>query len=282
MINKILILIIFLLLIICIKQYIFLEKFIEIKIVPKNIYVYMDKTVISQLYIKALKLNAKNNWNIIVLTNDNIANYIENENLKKYTNLVIDKTDPKNINKAYVNKKFIDLVCLEILYNKGGIFIDSFIIVYSPKELMNYINELNFKEYDSSLIQFDQTKKRNKNKYNEFIKSWIYIAPKNSIFIKRLHTMLYKNYILDFEKYMKNNKINDKKILLLPLKIQAYYIHNNSMNTLLGDGYMFKVNKRLEKSKKIYGINITKAHKKIQVASYIDLYHRFIPIKYLT
>ena len=242
----------------------------------------MDKTVISQLYIKALKLNAKNNWNIIVLTNDNIANYIENENLKKYTNLVIDKTDPKNINKAYVNKKFIDLVCLEILYNKGGIFIDSLIIVYSPKELMNYINELYLKEYDSSLIQFDQTKKRYKNKYNEFIKSWIYIAPKNSIFIKRLHTMLYKNYILDFEKYMKNNKINDKKILVLTSKLQAYYIHNNSMNALLEDGYMFKVNKRLEKSKKIYGIIITKAHKKIQVGNYIDLYHRFIPIKYLT
>ena len=277
-----LILISFILLIICIKQYIFLENFIEIKIVPKNIYVYMDKTVISQLYIKALKLNAKNNWNIIVLTNDNIANYIENENLKKYTNLVIDKTDPKNINKAYVNKKFIDLVCLEILYNKGGIFIDSLIIVYSPKELMNYINELYLKEYDSSLIQFDQTKKRYKNKYNEFIKSWIYIAPKNSIFIKRLHTMLYKNYILDFEKYMKNNKINDKKILVLTSKLQAYYIHNNSMNALLEDGYMFKVNKRLEKSKKIYGIIITKAHKKIQVGNYIDLYHRFIPIKYLT
>jgi len=282
MINKILILISFLLLIICIKQYIFLENFVEIKKVPKNIYVYMDKSVISQLDIQALKLNATNNWNIIVLTNDNIANYIENKNLKKYTNLVIDKTDPKNINKAYINKKFIDLVCLEILYNKGGIFIDSFIIIYSPKQLMNFINELYLKEYDSSLIQFDQVKEQNKNKYNEFIKSWIYIAPKNSIFIKRLHTMLYKNYILDFEKYMKNNKINDKKILLFPLKLQSYYIHNNSMSALLGDGYMFKVNKRLEQSKKIYGINITKAHKKIQTGHFMDLYYRFMSVKYLT
>jgi len=282
MINKILILLSFILLIICIKQYIFLENFIEIKTVPKNIYVYLDNLLISQLHIKALKLNAKNEWNIIVLTNDNIANYIENENLKKYTKLVIDKMDPKNIKKANINKKFIDLVCLEILYKKGGIFVDSSIIVYSPKELINYINELYLKEYDSSLIQFEQTKKRYKNKYNEFIKSWIYIAPKNSIFIKRLHTMLYKNYILDFEKYMKNNKINDKKIFLLPSRLQAYYIHNNSINELLSDVYMFKVNKRLEKSKIIYGIIITKAHKKIQVGNYIDLYRRFIPVKYLT
>jgi hypothetical protein len=259
-----------------------LENFIEIKTVPKNIYVYLDNLLISQLHIKALKLNAKNEWNIIVLTNDNIANYIENENLKKYTKLVIDKMDPKNIKKANINKKFIDLVCLEILYKKGGIFVDSSIIVYSPKELINYINELYLKEYDSSLIQFEQTKKRYKNKYNEFIKSWIYIAPKNSIFIKRLHTMLYKNYILDFEKYMKNNKINDKKIFLLPSRLQAYYIHNNSINELLSDVYMFKVNKRLEKSKIIYGIIITKAHKKIQVGNYIDLYRRFIPVKYLT
>ena len=94
--------------------------------------------------------------------------------------------------------------------------------------------------------------------------------------------MLYKNYILDFEKYIKINKINDKKILLFPLKLQAYYIHNNSMTALLDDGYMFKVNKRLEQSKKIYGINITKAHKKIQTGNYIYLYNRFIPVKYLT
>jgi hypothetical protein len=282
MINKILFLIIFLLFIICIKKYFLLENFIEITKIPKNIYVYLDNVLISQLHIKALKLNAKNEWNIIVLTNDNIANYIENKNLKKYTKLVIDKTDPKNIKKANINKKFIDLVCLDILYNKGGIFIDSSIIIYSPKQLINYINEIYLKEYDSSLIQFDQTKEPNKNKYNEFIKSWIYIAPKNSIFIKRLHTMLYKNYILDFEKYIKINKINDKKILLFPLKLQAYYIHNNSMTALLDDGYMFKVNKRLEQSKKIYGINITKAHKKIQTGNYIYLYNRFIPVKYLT
>jgi hypothetical protein len=280
MINKILVLVGILLLIICIKKYFFLENFIEIKKIPKDIYVYLDNVLISQLHIKALKLNANNEWNIIVLTNNNIANYIEDENLKKYTKLVIDKTDPKNVKKANINKKFIDLVCLEILYNKGGIFIDSSIIVYSPKNLMNYINESYIKEYDSALIEFDQVK--NKNKYNQFIKSWIYIAPKNSIFIKRLHTKLYNNYILDFEKYMRNNKISDKKIFLLPSNIQAYYIHNDLITELLSDGYMFKVSKRLEKSKKIYGINITKAHRKIQVAQYIDLYHRFIPVKYLT
>jgi len=236
-----------------------IEKFTEAKLdVPKKIYVFYDDSVLSKINIETLKLNTPLDWDIIVLTKKNINNYVDKQNLEKY--------------KKFNGKRFSDLVTLDILYNNGGVVLDSFIQIYSGDVLNNYITELYYQEYDCSLIEFSPIIKKNKHKYNSFIKSWIYIAPMNSVFIKNLQIDLYENYLLDFNKFIKKEQIIDDKLSLVPSYNEAFFIHYKVINKLLKNGFLYSTTSKIEKSKKVYGIKKAKGHINNDIANSISNY----------
>jgi len=224
-----------------------IEKFTEKELsVPKKIYIFDDNSSLAKVNIDSIKLNTPLDWDIISLNEKNISNYISKDNLNKYNKLK--------------GKKFSDLVTLDILYNYGGVVIDSSVRIYSGEVLNNYITDVFNEEYDISLIEFNPIANKNKNKSNDFFRNWIYIAPKNSKFVKKLHTDLYEKYSLDKEK-------------ITPSYNQALYIHYNVINRLLKNGFLYKTNSKIEKSKKIYGIKLAKENLKneanMQILNYI-------------
>ena len=224
-----------------------IEKFIETNVtVPKNIYIFNDKSLLTKVNIEAIKLNTPLDWNIIVLTKNNISDYIEKSNLDIYN--------------SFSGKRFIDLVTLDILYNNGGIVIDPFIQIYSGEIFNNFVTELYYQEYDCTLIEFNPITKKNQDKYNSFIKSWIYLAPINSAFIKSLQTNLYENYSLDFNDFIKKEKIIDNKISLIPSYNESFFIHYKVINKLLKNGFLYNTSSKIEKSKKVYSIRKSKTN----------------------
>jgi hypothetical protein len=237
-----------------------IETFIAKELsVPKKIYIFDDDSSLANVNIDSIKLNTPLDWDIISLNEKNIGNYISKDNLDKYSNLK--------------GKKFGDLVTLDILYNYGGIIIDSSVRIYSGEVLNNYITNVFNEEYDISLIEFNPIIKENTNKSNDFFRNWIYIAPKNSKFVKNLHTELYKKYSLDFDNFIKIEKITDNKLLSMPSYNQTLYVHYIVINRLLKNGFLYKTNSKIEKSKKVYGIKLAKENLKneanINILNYI-------------
>lgn len=229
-----------------------IEKFTENELsVPKKIYIFDDNSSLANVNIESIKLNTPLDWDIITLNEENISNYVSKDNLNKYNKLN--------------GKELSDLVTLDILYNHGGVVIDSSVRIYSGEVLNNYITEVFNSEYDISLIEFNPINKKNMNKSNDFFRNWIYMAPKNSKFVKNLHTDLYENYSNSFSNFIKKEKIKDNKLSLMPSDNQALYIHYTVINRLLKNGFLYKTNSKIEKSKKIYGIKLAKENLKNEI-----------------
>lgn len=229
-----------------------IETFIAKELsVPKKIYIFDDDSSLANVNIDSIKLNTPLDWDIITLNEKNINNYISKDNLNKYNKLK--------------GKRFSDLATLDILYNYGGIVIDSSVRIYSGEIFNNFITDVYNEGFDVSLIEFNPIVKKNKSKSNDFFRNWIYIAPKNSKFVKNLHTNLYEKYSLDFDNFIKKEQVTDKKLLLMPINNQALYIHYNVINKLLKNGFLYKTNSKIEKSKKIYGIKLAKENLKNEV-----------------
>lgn len=212
------------------------ETFIEEKIVvPKKIYVYLEDNDISITNFNAIVVNTKVDWKIVVLEKNNINKFINNDNLKIYNNLE--------------GKAFQDIVCLEVLYNNGGIFIDPEMVIRNSNYFYHYINNISFQGYDCCLLEFD----------NINSKSWIFMAPKNSVFIKILHELLMKQY----------SKMNENDI---------YKLRDNVIYNLMKNIHMFYVIPKYEKINIFYGISLAKSYKKGIRSNDIDKYKKNIPI----
>lgn len=237
--KKILLILLILIFIVCYSlnnnEYNYVENFIEAKVVvPKNIYIFLEDNQMSIKNSAALIVNTSTEWKINIITKNTIKNYVNNKNLELYKN--------------FKNKDLKDLVSLETLYNKGGIYVEPEILVNNGNYLIKYINDLYFKEYDCCLLEFS-------NSINN-IKSWIYIAPKNSLFIKKLQNTL-------FNKYKEGGDLN---------KINYDVIKN-----LLED-YMFSFIQKNELNNIFYGITLSKSYKNFKSGQYIENYFRKPPI----
>jgi len=231
--KNILLILLILIFIVCyslyINEYNYLENFIEAKVVvPKNIYVFLNNNQLS------VQMSKTSNWKINAITKNTIQNYVNNDNLELY--------------KKFNNKALKDLVSLEVIYTKGGIYIDQETLITFGNILINYVNDLYFKEYDCCLLAITDVTTN--------ITSWIYIAPKNSKFIKKLHTIL-------FNEYQNGNDYNK--------------INNDIINNLLED-YMFSYIQRNENSGIFYGISLSKPYRNNLSSLYIENYYRKPPI----
>ena len=221
----------------------YLENFIEINnVVPMNIYVIMDKNPYAIKNFNAAVVNTSREWKIIPLSLNNITDYTYTKNISKYNN--------------FKNKMFKDIIALEILHKNGGIYIDQEIIVRDGSRFDIYINEIFHKAYDCCLLEFNNNNIAQEETYS--IKSRIYIAPKKSLFLKKLHFLLKKQYA-------KNPNINLYKTEVDLIKY-------------LFDSYYFTVFKRNEKGNIFYGISLSKSYKNILSGMYIEKYYRKPPI----
>lgn len=144
----------------------------------KTIFTYINTkktTSIQQLCLKTWKKNLDTNYKIVVLTPENLSNYIKENSLKQ-------------LYKQENTDLFLDFLMSVILYNYGGIFLDSYTIMtnlYTPEDMLLNNGEA-VAYYDNQLGVIEG----------------LLISRKKSEFTKKL-----------IEKY-KNNTQNNKKIIL--------------------------------------------------------------------
>jgi hypothetical protein len=233
------ILVIILLLLIFYNNFKYVENFIHLNIVvPKNIYVFLEDNPFALKNLESLVFKTHKEWKILSLTQTNITKYTYFKNLSKYNN--------------FKTKMFKDLVALEILHKNGGIYMDNEIVIKNFSKFNDYVSEVYYKGYDCCLLKFTN----NSKKYP--INSWVYISPKKSKFLKRLHLLLRKSY-------QKNPNID-------LYKLKDAIIKN------LFDDYNYSVYKRNEKGNMFYGITLGKSYKNLISSKYIEKYYREPPI----
>lgn len=159
-------------------------------ILPKIIYIYwdnLDNNKIIQSHIQNWKNNLSNDWNIIIIDKNNLNKYVSNNFIKKYNKL--DAT------------RFSDFLRLELLKNKGGVWMDACIFITNSHFLNNYYKEMINNQYDCTLYEL---KVRTIDNNIPYLENWFIMAKKNSILINDLYNEFNKSFELGFLNY-KNN-----------------------------------------------------------------------------
>lgn len=141
---------------------------------------------IVQKCIQSIKNNF-NDYNVIIITEENYKNYVE------FPLYIQEKIDKGIISKTH----FSDLLRLELLINRGGIWIDSTVFVTNnniPQEIKN-----------AEIFMFQELKP-GKDGHCLPISSWFIVAKTNNLVLYATREMLY-------EYWKSNNKMIDYFLL---------------------------------------------------------------------
>lgn len=225
------------------------EKYTEEYILPKKIYTYWhdglngdddNKKIIRTCYETWLR-NIRD-WEIILLTNSNLGEYVSKDFLRKYEKL--DKI------------KFSDFLRLELLKNNGGVWMDISTIIINSEFLNNFRNEMIKNYYDVTVYELVE---KSNSKENPYLENWFIMAKQNSKYITDLYNEFDKAYKMGFHNYKSNilipSKVNlkgtleyDSNIYLMQHAIINYLIHMNkkyNINIKDSSDGMFKVHHML-------------------------------------
>jgi hypothetical protein len=209
-------------------------------VLPKEIYCYWDNIENNDLvkaHINTWKNNIMKDWNINIISKNNINQYVDNDFLEKYSDL-----SPV---------RFSDFLRVYLLSKKGGVWIDATTIVINGEFLNIYYNEMIKNKYDVTLYEF----KPHSLKNQPYLENWFFMAPKNSKFIGDLYNefnrafemnfLNYKNDILKNEINLENSLKNGKKTYHMQHAIIHYLLKKNNYNLNIKDAEesMFKIHK---------------------------------------
>ena len=221
------------------------ENAFQDKTFEKKIYTYLDNnsSKLEILNIENLKKNTTNDWQIIILNDKNLDNYVD----KKF----IEKT--KNISL----KKFIKLLSLQIIYQRGGIWIDPNINILNGIYFNNYYTEMFYQGFDCCIFEIKY------DKYDFYKKNFIIMGPSKSNYLKVLLSKLFFYYSINFNdyliKYIPKNIISQLKVIPTNQNDIVNLIYYN--NIILEFNNKYDIIKRNDKNKIFYGIKLSKINK---------------------
>jgi hypothetical protein len=196
--------------------------------IPKTIYTYwndIESNPIIQSHIETWKNNISSDWNIVVISDSNINNYVSREFINKYQSLDV--------------VRFSDFLRLELLKN-GGVWMDAGIFIVDGGFLNDYYNEMMQYEYDICLYEYSDRSTTT----TQYLENWFFMAPQNSKFIINLYTEFNKAYEMGF--------LNYKKQILIPSNIdmkytlqtgdKTYLMQHAIIHYLIKQGNQYKMN----------------------------------------
>ena len=196
-------------------------------ILPKKIYGYWDNLEGNSVIISHINTWHRNiapDWEIIILNQNNVKNYVSKEFMDRYQNLN--------------SVRFSDFLRLELLKNNGGVWMDVSTIVTNGRFLDEYYNEMHKNRYDVCVYEY---KEKTVEPDRPYLENWFIMAPKNSKYIIDLYKEFDRAFEMGFLKY--------KKEVLIPSK-------TNLKNTIGNEGdrtylmqhaiihYLFQMGKR--------------------------------------
>ena len=196
-------------------------------ILPKKIYGYWDNLEGNSVIISHINTWHRNiapDWEIIILNQNNVKNYVSKEFMDRYQNLN--------------SVRFSDFLRLELLKNNGGVWMDVSTIVTNGRFLDEYYNEMHKNRYDVCVYEY---KEKTVELDRPYLENWFIMAPKNSKYIIDLYKEFDRAFEMGFLKY--------KKEVLIPSK-------TNLKNTIGNEGdrtylmqhaivhYLFQTGKR--------------------------------------
>ena len=257
-INKILLILIFIIIIIFNYSEEHFQNAFQDRQFEQKIYTYLDKnsSQLEILNIENLKKNTPSTWEIIVLTDKNLGNYIDSSFLKKNKNTTL--------------RKFINLLSLQVIFQKGGVWIDPNINILNGTYFKNYYTEIFYQGYDCCIFEISH------HKYHFYKKNFIIMAPSGSTCLKRILFRLSKFFSMDFDTYFKNyipkkirSKINELPTTNNNIRNLIYY------STILSeyqDSTKYEVFTRKEKGKRFHGVKLSKTNNRdilnMQISNY--------------
>lgn len=224
----------------------------------KKIYTYLDdnSSKLEVLNIENLKKNTPDTWEIIVLTNKNLGVYIDNKFIKKNKNTKL--------------RKFINLLSLQVIYEKGGIWIDPNINILNGNYFKKYYTEMFYQGYDCCIFEISY------HKYSFYKKNFIIMAPSGSTCLKRIIFKLSTFFSIDFDTYIKNyipRKIKSKlKELPKTNNDMRKLIYYSTILSEYQDSNRYEVFTRKDKRKRFHGIKLSKTNNRdilnMQISNY--------------
>jgi hypothetical protein len=207
---------------------------------PKVIYSYWDNyesNELIQAFINNFKKKLSKNWEIIIISNNNIHKYVSKDFINKYKNL-----EPF---------RFSDFLRLELLKNNGGCWIDMTTIIIDGSFMDKFHNEITKNKSDVLLFEY---KVKTLDKKYPYLENWFIMAPKNSKYILDLYTEFDKANSIGYYNYINKilipNNINLTNTLgyngstyLMQHAICHYLLKINKYNIIIksAEESMFKV-----------------------------------------
>ena len=166
-----------------------------------------------EIYLNKLNLDLTNNFEVLVLSIDNILDNISNDTKNKVLNIA-EGFQKENLIKKYVNK-FIDdyrLLLMNLLDNK-------------KKNIELLFNKLEIKEYkdklkDMNTDMFNDLDKDLKNNINILVESLSKLDDDN-FYKKRIKDYIEKIFVNNLNKRLMNI-INDRDLILLNTFKESY------------------------------------------------------------
>jgi hypothetical protein len=197
MINTILVLCIIIAIFYLINQYLQKKKknkdkeeyFENNYILPKTIYGYwdnLDTNPLIQAHIDTWKRNVPKDWDIVILTKDNVKYHVDEEFYEKF----------KDLNSV----RFSDFLRVYLLSKNGGVWMDAGTIVIDGSFLDKYRDEMIEKKGDVLLYEFKDHSLPN----HPYLENWFIMAPKGSNIITDLYEEFDRAYDMDFYEYKVN------------------------------------------------------------------------------
>jgi len=214
--NKLLLILIIILIIlfydnICKISEKFTNEYDDEYILPKRIYCYWDDLDGNDL-IKSFSRNwnkkLSKEWEIIIISKDTLRDYVDKDFLDKYKKLP-----------AF---RFSDFLRLELLINKGGVWMDLSTIILDGTFIDKFHNEMIRGKYEACIYELQHNSNKQKFKYYPYLENWFIMAPKNSRYLRDLYKEFAKAENVGFLHY--------KKSILLPTGLNFDKIFNKDEN----------------------------------------------------
>jgi len=206
------------------------ETFDTDYVLPKVIYGFWDDyndNKLIQSHVNSWKRNISSDWEIIMLTKDNVYKYVNSSFISKYGSGALDPT------------RFADFLRVDLLKNRGGCWIDASIFITSGKFLNDMHKEMTNNKYDACFYEY---KENTLLASQPHIDNWFMMAPKNSKIITDLYDEFNKGFEMDFLKY--------KERIIIPSGILLDKTLGYGDNTYLMQHaifhYLFKIGRKYD------------------------------------
>ena len=258
-------------------------KYLRNYTLPRTIYTYFNKmNPIIEANINNWKRKLPG-WKIVVITDENLKNYISQDFINKYKDNLIPA-------------HFSDFLRFYLIYNNGGLWIDGGVFIINGIFIEYIYKEMINNKYEVFMFEY---KIKTMNKRTPHLETWLIMAPKYSRLLGDIYKEFDQAFDMGFLNYKErvlvpgninlNNTIEyKKKIYLIVYAIINYLMLRNKYNILSYDAsysMYFLQNKfywdhkkiidfiiNTEQWKHIYGVKLTSKNRKAikDIRKYVD------------